>query len=153
MLRPAHPTDLLFFIGLPVKNQPSDEVLRAQIESDRLRIIELDSKPRTENRTPRKANREPKRPIGLLKFTILWETLPFIELIWLKPRARGHQLGRSAVQAWEKEMRERGFNLVLTSSAADEPGQHFWRKLGYTDCGSLTVRNKPAEIFLQKRLK
>lgn len=135
MLRPAIESDFAFLRGL--SPEPSDKALHAQIRDGRLRIIESESG---------------SGPIGFLKFSILWETLPFIEVIWFTAGSRGQGLGRRAVQAWEEEMKSRDFNLVLTSTAADETAQRFWRKLGYVDCGSLTVRNKPAEIFLQKGL-
>jgi len=135
MLRPAHESDFPFLRG--VSSQPGDDALHAQIQGGRLRIIESESM---------------NAPIGFLKFSILWETLPFIEVIWFTVHSRGHGLGRRAVESWEQEMKSRGFDLVLTSTALDETAQHFWRKLGYTDCGSLSVRNKPAELFLQKKL-
>ena len=152
MLRPAQATDLPFLRGLSDKNQPSDEALHAQIQRCCLRIIE-----RSEPENPIRVHScppvvSPATPIGFLKFSILWETLPFIEVIWLTEPSRGQRLGTRAVQEWEQEMQAKGFDLVLSSTAADEAAQHFWRKLGYTDCGSLTVRGKPAEIFLQKRL-
>jgi ribosomal protein S18 acetylase RimI-like enzyme len=145
MLRPAQPTDFPFLRRLSGKNQPSDQVLHAQIQRGCLRIIEL---------APESSSCETQSalPLGFLKFTVLWETLPFIEVIFLAKASRHCGLGTQAVHAWEQEMRDRGFDLVLTSSGSDETAQHFWRKLGYTDCGSLTVRNKPAELFLQKRI-
>lgn len=66
--------------------------------------------------------------------------------------ARGQGHGSRAVRAWENEMKERGCNVVLTSTQADEQAQHFWRKLGYADCGMLLLPGKPAELFLQRAL-
>jgi ribosomal protein S18 acetylase RimI-like enzyme len=65
-------------------------------------------------------------------------------------RGKGH--GSRAVRAWEEEMKERGFAVVLASTQADEGAQHFWRKLGYVDCGMLLLPDKPAELFLQHLL-
>ena len=47
-------------------------------------------------------------------------------------------------------MKDAGFDLFLASIGADSDAQHFWRKMGYIDCGSLNVRDKPTEIFLQR---
>jgi ribosomal protein S18 acetylase RimI-like enzyme len=135
MLRPAQESDFPSLRRLSGQTQPSDEVLHAQIQRGCLRIIETNS-----------------ALIGFLKFSILWETLPFIEVIWLTESFRGQGLGSQAVREWEQEMGARGFDLVLSSTGSDETAQHFWRKLGYVDCGSLSVRSKPAELFLQKRL-
>ena len=93
------------------------------------------------------------KPIGFIKFYVLWETLPFIELIIIQESERGRGHGKRAVRGWENEMANRGFDLVLISCQSDANAQHFWRKLGYRDCGALTVRNKPAEIFMQRRIE
>lgn len=87
--------------------------------------------------------------IGFLSYSILWGTLPFLELIEIQESQRGQKFGESSVRAWERDMGNRGFDLVLTSTNADSNAQHFWRKMGYVDCGALTVRNKPAEVFFQ----
>jgi hypothetical protein len=54
---------------------------------------------------------------------------------------------------WEQEMLARGFDCALISTQVDETAQHFWRKLGYADCGSFSVRGKPSELFMQRALK
>ena len=42
--------------------------------------------------------------------------------------------------------------LVMTSSQSDEKAQHFYRKLGYSDVGSLTLPKEPLEIIFMKKL-
>ena len=134
MFRPAINTDFDFLRGL--SERPPEDILEAQIRDGRLRIIESHGS-----------------PIGFLKFCVLWETLPFIELLFVIESQRGCGNGRKAVRAWESEMARLGFDLVLTSTQADESAQHFWRKLGYLDCGALAVRNKPSEIFMQRKIE
>jgi hypothetical protein len=101
----------------------SDSVLQKQVRDGRLRIIEIG-----------------EQPIGILKF-LLQESM----------RHRGY--GTEAVRAWEQEMVEQGFDIVLISTLANETAQHFWRKMGYVDCGSFSVRNKPSDLFMQRVLK
>jgi len=112
---------------------PSDDALKAQIADGRLRIIEHDG-----------------MPGGFLKFCVLWEWLPFIEVLVIAESRRHLGLGTRAVRAWEEEMAGRGLNVALVSTRSNETAQAFWRKLGYQDCGALCVRGKPAEIFLQR---
>jgi len=56
----------------------------------------------------------------------------------------------------EEDMREQGYGMLLTSTQADETAQHFYRKLGYKDCGSLMITvpayAQPMELFLEKEL-
>ena len=49
---------------------------------------------------------------------------------------------------------KQGCGMVLTSTQVDETAQHFYRKNGYKDCGSLVMNipgyEQPMEIFLSK---
>lgn len=55
-----------------------------------------------------------------------------------------------------KVQRKQGYGMVLTSTQVDETAQHFYRKNGYTDCGSLVMNiagfEQPMEMFLCKAL-
>lgn len=53
---------------------------------------------------------------------------------------------------WEEQMKQKGFNLIMTSTQADEGAQHFYRKLGYKDAGCLIIDTQPLEILLTKNL-
>ncbi len=86
--------------------------------------------------------------MGFLKFYILWEVLPFIEVLLVREEWRRRGIGREAVRSWESEMAARSFQRVLTSTQADESAQVFWRRIGYRDCGSILLPGKPAELFL-----
>ena len=52
----------------------------------------------------------------------------------------------------ETEMKNQGFGLVMTSTQVDESAQHFYRKLGYKDCGGFVIDipnyEQPMEMFL-----
>src|SRR5688500_10697002 len=113
----------------------SVEAFRAPIRDARLRIVQLAGS-----------------PVGFLRFCFLWDSYPFIEALMILESERGKRHGSRAVRAWEHEMKAHGFDVVLTSARADERNQHFWRKLGYVDCGMLLLPDKPAELFLQRML-
>ena len=53
-------------------------------------------------------------------------------------------------------MRAQGFHAVMTSTRADETAQHFYRKLGYRDCGGLLLdaieSGQPLELFFAKAM-
>ena len=53
-------------------------------------------------------------------------------------------------------MKEKGYGMVLTSTQADEEAQHFYRKLGYKDCGGFVPTapgyEQPMELFLEKAI-
>ena len=49
-------------------------------------------------------------------------------------------------------MMRKKHKIVMTSSQSDEDGQHFYRKLGYIDAGSLVLPEEPLEVFFIKKL-
>lgn len=94
--------------------------------------------------------------VGLMHHCVLWDKLPFLNLLWVLESHRGRGFGTLAMEAWEAEMRRRGCKMVLLSTQADETAQHFYRKLGYVDCGGLVFQNtpfdQPTELFFRKIL-
>ena len=53
-------------------------------------------------------------------------------------------------------MRAHGYGMILISTQVDGDAQHFYRKLGYKDCGGLTVDvpgyEQPMELFIVKQI-
>ena len=58
------------------------------------------------------------------------------------------------MEHWENDMKLQGYGMLLTSTQVDEEAQHFYRKLGYKDCGGFTVDihgyEQPMEMFMSK---
>lgn len=56
-----------------------------------------------------------------------------------------------------KVRRKQGYGMLLTSTQTDETAQHFYRKIGYKDCGALIMTipgyEQPMEMFLAKAVK
>jgi GNAT superfamily N-acetyltransferase len=92
-------------------------------------------------------------PIGYLRFSYFWDEIPFMNLLFLEASYRGKGYGKALVQFWEQEMQKRSFKQVLTSTLSNESAQHFYRKLGYVDCGALLLPGEPLEIILLKLLQ
>ena len=131
MLRDAQATDLAFLRDF--SREPCDDRLRAQIQDGRLRIIESS-----------------EGPVGFIKFYVLWEVLPFIEVIIIRNDCRGRGIGKAAVRAWEEEMSAQSFQRAIISTQADETAQYFWRRVGYQDCGTLELPGRPVELFMYR---
>lgn len=90
-------------------------------------------------------------PMGWLRYSYFWDIIPFMDMLFVLEDNRGRGIGRCLVTQWESDMFQSGADFVLTSTQADEQAQHFYRKLGYKDCGALFVPTQlPAEIFLCK---
>lgn len=90
--------------------------------------------------------------VGILQWGMFWDEIPFMNLLWLLPQWRGHGLGRLLVLEWEAQQLAAGLDLVLTSTVSTESAQHFYRKLGYVDSGTLLLPDEPFELILRKQL-
>ncbi|MGI5895113.1 MAG: GNAT family N-acetyltransferase [Candidatus Merdivicinus sp.] len=94
--------------------------------------------------------------IGILHYCLLWDTLPFLNLLFIKEAYRNKGFGSAAMRQWEDEMKAQGYRMTLVSTQADEWAQFLYRRLGYVDCGGLifqgTPMDQPMELFLRKVL-
>ena len=100
--------------------------------------------------------RDDNKPIGVMRYNLFWDSIPFLTLIHFEEAYQGEGFGRQTMLAWEKEMRELGYKMVMTSTQVNEQAQHFYRKLGYIEKGCLSFDNtpleQPMEMFLLKSL-
>lgn len=94
------------------------------------------------------------RPAGILRFNLFWDNTPFCTLLYIAPDFRGMGLGKALMLHWEADMRRRDFAMLMTSTQSDEDAQHFYRKLGYRDCGGIVVNipgfEQPLELLFIK---
>lgn len=94
------------------------------------------------------------RPAGILRYNLFWDNTPFCTLLYIAPDFRGMGLGKALMLHWEADMRRRGFAMLMTSTQSDEDAQHFYRKLGYRDCGGFIVNipgfEQPLELLFLK---
>ena len=93
-------------------------------------------------------------PVGILRYNLFWDNVPFCTLLYIKWEQQRRGFGKKLMQYWERDMKLQGYTFLLTSTREDENAQYFYRKLGYKDCGGLTVDvpgyEQPMEIFLRK---
>ena len=95
-------------------------------------------------------------PAGVFRYNMFWDKIPFVTLIYLREEQRANGIGKEVMLFWENEMKAKGYNVVMTSTQVDESAQHFYRKIGYKDCGCLVLDipelEQPMEMFLLKRI-
>ena len=94
------------------------------------------------------------KPIGVLRYNLFLDLIPFLTLLYLDESYRGKGFGRQSMLFWEREMWGLGYKTIMTSPKVDEDAQHFYRKLGYKDRGSLFLDNtsfeQPQEMIMVK---
>lgn len=95
-------------------------------------------------------------PVGLLRYNLFWDNTPFCTMLFVDWSKQKKGYGRELIQFWEEDMKKQGYGMMMTSTQVDEEAQHFYRKLGYKDCGGFTVDipgfEQPMEMFMSKGL-
>lgn len=89
---------------------------------------------------------------GWLRWSLFWDEIPFMNMLFVLEPNRGRGLGSTLIEAWEAEARRGGYEVVMTSSQADESAQRLYRKRGYVDCGALILPDQAAELMFRKEL-
>jgi len=113
----------------------SDHILKRKIEAKEIYIVQ-----------------ESDETIGWLRYNLFWDNVPFMNMLFLLEEYRQKAIGKKLVLHWEEKMKEQGYKNVLTSTNSNEEGQHFYRKMGYTEIGGMKYLNEPMEIIFYKKL-
>lgn len=90
------------------------------------------------------------RACGVLRYGLFWDNTPFLNLIYLLDCYRNSGIGGKALLEWEDRMKKDGYDMVLTSTQANERAQFFYRRNGYRECGCLILDDSPMEMFFKK---
>lgn len=90
--------------------------------------------------------------IGWLRYNLFWDNTPFMNMLYILEDYRGKRYGKVLTLFWEEKMKCLGYELVMTSTLSNEGAQHFYRKLGYRDAGSLLLPQDPLEIIFIKSI-
>ena len=99
---------------------------------------------------------EDGKEVGLLRYNLFWDNTPFCTMLFVDWSKQKNGYGRALMEHWEQDMKAQGYGMVLISTQVDEDAQHFYRKLGYKDCGGFTVDipgyEQPMEMFMVKAI-
>lgn len=91
---------------------------------------------------------------GILRYNLFWDNTPFCTMLYVDNSLQRRGLGRVLMIHWENEMRARGYGMLMVSTQVDEQAQHFYRKLGYRDCGGFIIDipgyEQPMEMMMIK---
>ena len=91
--------------------------------------------------------------LGVLRWNLFWQSLPFLDLIYLDDSLRGQGWGTKMMARWEETMAKQGFRHVLLSTQEDESAKFFYEKLGYRLCGDFLPPDQEArELMYRKEL-
>ncbi|MCR4622511.1 MAG: GNAT family N-acetyltransferase [Clostridiales bacterium] len=93
--------------------------------------------------------------VGILRFNLFWDSVPFCNMLYIDENYRGRGFGRQLMERWEQDMKDLGCGMLMTSTQVNEQAQHFYRALGYKDAGGFVVDipgyEQPMELIMIKR--
>lgn len=99
---------------------------------------------------------EDETPTAILRYNFFWDLIPFCTLLYVDGACRGRGYGTALMDNWEREMKQSGHEMLMTSTQADESAQHFYRKIGFHDAGGLIINSgkfkQPTELFFIKEI-
>lgn len=90
--------------------------------------------------------------VGWLRYNLFWDNTPFMNLLFVLPPFRGRGVGKGLIEYFEKEMKDKGFECVMTSTSSSETAKYFYEKSGYKDIGGFNYLSDPYEIIYLKKL-
>lgn len=90
--------------------------------------------------------------VGWLRYNLFWDNTPFLNMLYFLEDERNKGYGSEMISFWEKEMKEKGYCFVMTSTQSNEQAQFFYRKHHYIDSGSLILPQEPLEIMFYKKI-
>ena len=69
------------------------------------------------------------KPVGILRYNLFWDNTPFCTLLFIDWNEQKKGYGKLLINHWEKDMKQQGYGIVLTStqvgdlSGPDLPGR------------------------------
>ena len=89
--------------------------------------------------------------VGVLRWSLFWQSIPFLDLIYLDESIRGQSWGRRMMEHWESRIAALGYDHVMLSTQSDETSKFFYEKLGYRLCGSFLPPDQDAEELMYRK--
>ena len=92
--------------------------------------------------------------VGVLRYNLFWQTIPFLDLLYIDEAYRGKGYGKQMMQSWEETIKSMGYPHVMLSTQEDEDAKYFYEKLNYRRIGAFLPPEQDAEeIMYLKELR
>lgn len=86
--------------------------------------------------------------IGILRYSLFWQTLPFLELLYIDGKYRRRGYGAAMLRQWESDMLSTGYKYTMTSTMACETAWKFYEKYGYRKTGGFFPPEQDSEEYI-----
>ena len=82
-------------------------------------------------------------PAGLLRYNLFWDNTPFCTLLFIRKEYQRKGLGSHMMAHWERDMKAKGYGMLLTSTQVDEEAQHFTASWAIGTVAALSLICRP----------
>ena len=97
--------------------------------------------------------RDEEKIVGVLRYSFFWQTIPFLDLLYINENYRKNGYGKKMMAYWENLMGIMGYKDVMLSTQEDETSKHFYEKLNYKQIGRFLPPNQAVyELMYSKEL-
>jgi ribosomal protein S18 acetylase RimI-like enzyme len=86
--------------------------------------------------------------VGVLRYNLFWQSIPFLDLIFIDEAYRGQGWGSKMMANWEENMKRMGYAYVMLSTQEDETAKYFYEKLGYRRIGAFLPPEQEADEIM-----
>lgn len=86
--------------------------------------------------------------VGVLRYSLFWQTIPFLDLLYIDEAYRGKGFGRQMMAYWEAVMQKMQCKYVMLSTQEDETAKYFYEKLGYRRIGAFLPPEQDADELM-----
>jgi ribosomal protein S18 acetylase RimI-like enzyme len=93
--------------------------------------------------------RDGEKIVGVLRYNLFWQSIPFLDLLYIDEAYRGCGWGSRMMAFWEENMKAMGYSYVMLSTQEDEPAKFFYEKIG----AFLPPEQEADELMYLKELK
>ena len=63
--------------------------------------------------------------VGVLRYSLFWQSIPFLDLLYIDENYQGKGYGRQMMEYWESVMQRMKYKYVMLSTQEDETAKYF----------------------------
>lgn len=93
-----------------------------------------------------------KEIVGVLRYSLFWQSIPFLDLLYIDENYRGKGFGRQMMGHWESTLQAMAHRYVMLSTQEDETAKYFYEKLGYHRIGAFLPPEQDAEEIIYLKM-
>ena len=90
--------------------------------------------------------------VGVLRYSLFWQSIPFLDLLYIDKNYRDKGYGRQMMTHWEADMKDQQYPYVMLSTQADETAKYFYKNLGYSRIGAFLPPKQSADELIYLKM-